>query len=145
MRFWQILFILLITIHPVFGQGETPLYSFFSAGHTYGHPQTPQYGFHPPFKDYFDELNDNPNLEIGFLTGDVVPWKTADYWDSVEVDMAKLGMPLYIAAGNHDIGEEFVMRVYRTTECPSCGKDVKVCLNCRFYSPGSFAERIYLN
>ena len=34
-------------------------------------------------------------------------------------------------------GEEFEMRVYRTTECPSCGKDVKVCLNCRFYSPGS--------
>jgi hypothetical protein len=28
-------------------------------------------------------------------------------------------------------------KVYKTSECPSCGKDVKVCLNCRFYSPGS--------
>ena len=34
-------------------------------------------------------------------------------------------------------GEEFEMRVYRNTECPSCGKDAKVCLNCKFYSPGS--------
>ena len=27
--------------------------------------------------------------------------------------------------------------VHRSTECPSCGKDVKVCRNCRFYSPGA--------
>ena len=29
------------------------------------------------------------------------------------------------------------IQVYRTTECPGCGRDVKVCLNCKFYSPGS--------
>jgi hypothetical protein len=34
-------------------------------------------------------------------------------------------------------GEEFEMRVYRNTECPYCRKDAKVCLNCKFYSPGS--------
>ena len=28
-------------------------------------------------------------------------------------------------------------RVYRSTECPACGKAVKVCRNCRFYSPGA--------
>lgn len=28
-------------------------------------------------------------------------------------------------------------RVFRSTLCPSCGADVRVCLNCRFYSPGS--------
>ena len=27
--------------------------------------------------------------------------------------------------------------VYRSTTCPSCGKDLKICLNCRFYSPGA--------
>lgn len=29
------------------------------------------------------------------------------------------------------------MAVYRSTLCPSCSKDVKVCLNCRFYEPGA--------
>ena len=29
------------------------------------------------------------------------------------------------------------MSVYRNTLCPSCGKDVKVCLNCKFYEPGA--------
>ena len=27
--------------------------------------------------------------------------------------------------------------VFRGSSCPRCGKDLKVCLNCRFYSPGS--------
>jgi hypothetical protein len=27
--------------------------------------------------------------------------------------------------------------VYRSTTCSSCGKDLKICLNCRFYSPGA--------
>ncbi len=34
-------------------------------------------------------------------------------------------------------GKEFDPPVYRTTVCTSCGKDLKICLNCRFYSPGS--------
>lgn len=25
------------------------------------------------------------------------------------------------------------LEIFRTTTCPSCGKDVHVCLNCRFY------------
>lgn len=28
-------------------------------------------------------------------------------------------------------------RVFRTSECPSCGKGVRVCKNCDFYSPGA--------
>ena len=28
-------------------------------------------------------------------------------------------------------------RVYRTSECPGCGKSVKVCKNCKFYEPGA--------
>ncbi len=27
--------------------------------------------------------------------------------------------------------------VYRSTTCSACGKDLKICLNCRFYSPGA--------
>jgi len=27
--------------------------------------------------------------------------------------------------------------VYRTTTCTKCGRDLKICLNCRFYSPGA--------
>jgi predicted RNA-binding Zn-ribbon protein involved in translation (DUF1610 family) len=27
--------------------------------------------------------------------------------------------------------------VYRTTTCPKCGRDLKICLNCRFYSLGA--------
>lgn len=31
-------------------------------------------------------------------------------------------------------------RVYRNTLCPSCGKELKVCLNCRFYDPSAHWE-----
>jgi hypothetical protein len=27
--------------------------------------------------------------------------------------------------------------VFRSSTCAKCGKDLKVCLNCRFYSPGA--------
>ncbi len=27
--------------------------------------------------------------------------------------------------------------IYRTTICPACGKDLKICLNCRFYEKGA--------
>jgi hypothetical protein len=29
------------------------------------------------------------------------------------------------------------LQVMRSSVCSSCGKDLKVCRNCRFYSPGS--------
>lgn len=29
------------------------------------------------------------------------------------------------------------MSIYRSSVCPACGKDAKVCLNCRFYEPGA--------
>jgi hypothetical protein len=31
-------------------------------------------------------------------------------------------------------GEE---KIYRTTLCVSCGKELRICLNCKFYSPGN--------
>ena len=34
-------------------------------------------------------------------------------------------------------GNSFDGEVFRTTECPSCKKDLHSCRNCRFYSPGA--------
>ncbi len=28
-------------------------------------------------------------------------------------------------------------RIYRNSSCAGCGRDLKICLNCRFYSPGA--------
>jgi len=94
----------------LFAQKETPIYSFFAAGHTYGNPNDYHLGLHYPFVDYFPNINDYPNMELGFLTGDVVYQSTAIYWDSAEIDMNQLNMPLYISAGNHDVSSEFINR-----------------------------------
>lgn len=29
------------------------------------------------------------------------------------------------------------LEVFRSTACPGCGKELKVCLNCRFHRPGA--------
>jgi hypothetical protein len=31
-------------------------------------------------------------------------------------------------------------KVYRSTTCTKCGKDLHSCLNCRFYSKGSYRD-----
>ncbi len=49
-------------------------------------------------------------MDFGFFTGDIVFHSTADYWDAAEVDIDKLDMPIYLAAGNHDVSEEFENR-----------------------------------
>ena len=28
-------------------------------------------------------------------------------------------------------------KIYRNTLCASCGRDLRICRNCKFYSPGS--------
>lgn len=94
----------------LFSQNDSILYSFFVAGHTYGNPSYPQYGLYPPFVNKIEFINDNQDMEFGCLTGDVVVSPTAEYWDSAQVDMDKFDIPLYIAAGNHDIGVEFTQR-----------------------------------
>jgi len=34
-------------------------------------------------------------------------------------------------------GEKTEGPVYRNSTCPACGKDLKICLNCKFYEPGA--------
>jgi hypothetical protein len=55
--------------------------------------------------------------------------------------LADPGAPVYSRAMHacHFCGAaiENPREVYRSTTCPSCGKDLKICLNCRFYSPGA--------
>ena len=77
-------------------------YSFFTAGHTYGNPQLKgkEKGLYEPFKDKFTFINNQPNLELGFLLGDVV-WGPKS-WPEAQNDIAKLNMPVHIARGNHD-------------------------------------------
>ena len=33
-----------------------------------------------------------------------------------------------------------VTEVYRSSKCPSCGNDLKICRNCKFYEPSSHFE-----
>ncbi len=91
-------------------QEDTVMYSFFSAGHTYGSPDIYQVGLHTPFVDYIPKINAYPKIQLGFLTGDVVKTSNVPYWDAAEQDIAKLDVPVFIAAGNHDMGSEFVKR-----------------------------------
>lgn len=108
-RLVLIIFIL-FSLASVSAQRSTPVYSFFAAGHTYGNPNHPHYGLHYPFVDYIPTINDYPSMDFGFLTGDVVVYGEADYWDSAQIDISTLNFPISIAAGNHDIGQEFVNR-----------------------------------
>jgi hypothetical protein len=80
-----------------------PLYSFFVAGHTYGHIDSSHAGLHPPFEDKYPMLNDDPFLEMGFLTGDMVRFPSARDWDEVDSSVARIEMPVYYVAGNHDV------------------------------------------
>lgn len=86
---------------------ESYEYSFFVAGHTYGNPITYQYGLHPPFVEKIPFINEYENMQLGVLTGDVVPFTTQEYWTAALTDIDKLDVPIHIAAGNHDRGPVF--------------------------------------
>lgn len=109
MRVKYLFLILVVFVFSVL-KSQEPIYSFFSAGHTYGSPLDHHYHLHYPFVDYIPEINSYSNMEYGFLTGDVVVAPTVEYWDSAQITIATLNMPIYIAAGNHDMGEEFLDR-----------------------------------
>lgn len=82
---------------------EIPEYSFFVAGHSYGHPGTNNVGLHPPFVSKFEMIKNDSLMDFGFLTGDIVSFSTPVDWNEVDAQILDLEMPVYFAAGNHDI------------------------------------------
>lgn len=94
-----VFFILLISCAT---RKEEP-YSFFIAGHTYGKPFVENDGFHPPFKEKFFYIKSRTEIEFGVLLGDIVWLPSEKDWDEVDRDINDLGIPVYIAAGNHEM------------------------------------------
>ncbi|MDG2152934.1 MAG: metallophosphoesterase [Crocinitomicaceae bacterium] len=83
---------------------ESPIsYSFFIAGHTYGSPGVDNDGLHPAFKNKFDLIQSDGHIGFGVLTGDIVITGTEQNWNEVDNDIIDLGLPVYFAAGNHDM------------------------------------------
>ena len=78
-------------------------YSFFIAGHVYGTPGVENVGFHPPFKAKFEYIQGREEIELGFLLGDMVYWGSEEKWNNVVAEIDTLGLPCYIAVGNHDM------------------------------------------
>ena len=77
-------------------------YSFFAAGHTYGSPMDKAHpkGLYKPFKDKISFINEDKNIRMGFLLGDVV-WKPGN-WDAALEDISLFSDSIYFSRGNHD-------------------------------------------
>jgi hypothetical protein len=114
-----ILLICSVTVLAIFNSCATPKpesYSFFIAGHTYGKPFVENDGFHPPFKAKIPYIKSRTEIEFGVLLGDIVWLPSEKDWDEVDSDIAELGIPIYIAAGNHEMKDSalFVKRYGET-------------------------------
>jgi len=113
-------------------------YSFFVAGHVYGAPawlykpgETYEGGVYPPFRDKFPFIRDCPEMRFGVFAGDIVKKATAEYWDKIDAEIAHLGLPVYFAAGNHDIADRelFEKRYGRTYDSFQYENDLFVILD----------------
>jgi len=91
-----------------FAYSQNDAYSFFIAGHVYGSPGVENLGFHPPFKAKFDYIQSHPEIEFGVLLGDVVGWGSHEKWDMFDAEIDTLGLPVYIAVGNHDMYNGYI-------------------------------------
>lgn len=78
-------------------------YSFFVAGHTHGGSGVNNAGLHPPMEAKFDFIRSDSLMEFGVLTGDIVISGTVQNWNEVDASLLLLEMPVYFAAGNHDL------------------------------------------
>ncbi|MDD2634997.1 MAG: T9SS type A sorting domain-containing protein [Bacteroidales bacterium] len=114
MKKGAIILLLLFISSTLFSQQEA--YSFFAAGHLYGAPGVENIGFHPPFKAKFDYIQGREEIEFGVLLGDIVIYGTQNQWGNVVADIDTLGLPCYIAVGNHDMyNPEFYFAVFGDT------------------------------
>lgn len=78
-------------------------YSFFVAGHVYGHPGVNNVGVHPPFKNKFVDIKNHKSIQFGVFTGDIVVTGTERNWNEIDADIAELDKPVFFAVGNHDV------------------------------------------
>lgn len=83
---------------------RTP-YKFFVAGHVYGDPveATDSVGLYPPFYRKLPEISADKSIEFGVFTGDIVKWNEAFRWDSVDHQIARHNLEVYMVPGNHDV------------------------------------------
>jgi len=95
----------ILILYSIVSYGQSPLYSFFVAGHTYGTPGVNNPGLHPPFKQKFSYIQSRTEIKFGILTGDIVITSTEQDWDEVDADIDTLGLPVYFAVGNHDMSD----------------------------------------
>jgi len=85
-------------------------YSFFVAGHTYGMPGVDNIGLHPPFQDKFEYVNSR-NIDLGFLTGDIVNEGSEKNWNEVDSVLNYLNADVYYVAGNHDLTDRKLFEI----------------------------------
>jgi hypothetical protein len=91
-------------------------YSFFVAGHTYGHPDSARHtlGLYPPFVRELDTLAHWPGMKVGFLTGDVVADPTSERMWAVNSQLQKLPFKVQGVPGNHDVATPEGRAVWET-------------------------------
>lgn len=97
----KIILLLIFISYSLFSQQEA--YSFFAAGHLYGAPGVENIGFHPPFKAKFEYIQGREEIKFGVLLGDIIIYGAEGKWENVIADIDTLGLPCYIAVGNHDM------------------------------------------
>ena len=70
-------------------------YSLCCRSYFYGEPRIDNVGFHPPFKDKFNLINEDELIRFGVLTGDIVITSTNKNWDEIDEDLKLLNYPVY--------------------------------------------------
>ncbi|HJP05365.1 MAG: hypothetical protein CL799_00660 [Chromatiales bacterium] len=80
-----------------------PVYSFFVAGHLYGKARSRSRGLYPPFMQTWEQKKADLGADFGIFTGDLVSHGTESQWNHVRHDIARLGVRVHIAPGNHDM------------------------------------------
>ena len=83
---------------------EEPILTFAIAGHVYGNPDRYSSSIYPPFLSALKEDHTHRNYNFLFLTGDVVADSTNANWIAIENELDAVGIPWFIARGNHDSG-----------------------------------------
>lgn len=98
-------------------------HSFFIAGHTYGSPldEGKEKGLYKPLMDKVRFINEQNNLDKGFLLGDVV-WKPT-YWPEAEKDILKFNPKIHLVKGNHDGNSDFYTAKFGKTYSKFIFKD----------------------